>query len=468
MAALDMTVVGAPAAQARQAARARASWRSTACSTRWTAPSVLRQARRPARRRARDRLVVRRGLRRCCSTWWRRSIRACRSISSRPASTFAETLDYVETLKRHLGLRNVRALRPDPKDLARFDPRGDLWETDPDSCCHIRKTEPLDAEIAQFGGWVTGRKRYQTAERGVLPHFELTSRRPHQGQSAGLFLRTPTSTPTRSSTACPSIRCSLRATARSAARRARRSSPKARTRAPAAGAGSTRKSAASTSTSTERSPSRWRTSSATSGRTAPSSPIRSAPGPRATTPRRVRYTHIPLPVFLANREAVLSQPASGRAAGLAGREGRGRGGRSWRASPRSRISFPGFTDGRGYSTRAAAQPSATATPANCARWATCSHDQIPLMRRCGITAFVVKHEPTRKALENGSLATVDLYYQPIGGVPVPDGTRPFLRRGERDRDRITALPIHRCHPCESRDPSSHGFGLTNGSLPSQG
>lgn len=27
------------------------------------------------------------------------------------------------------------------------------------TCCHIRKTEPLDAEIAQYGGWVTGRKR---------------------------------------------------------------------------------------------------------------------------------------------------------------------------------------------------------------------------------------------------------------------------------------------------------------------
>ncbi len=26
----------------------------------------------------------------------------------------------------------------------RFDPDGDLWETDPDSCCHIRKTEPLE------------------------------------------------------------------------------------------------------------------------------------------------------------------------------------------------------------------------------------------------------------------------------------------------------------------------------------
>ena len=37
---------------------------------------------------------------------------------------FPETLQYVETLKAHLGLSNVRWLRPDPKDIARFDPHG--------------------------------------------------------------------------------------------------------------------------------------------------------------------------------------------------------------------------------------------------------------------------------------------------------------------------------------------------------
>ena len=37
---------------------------------------------------------------------------------------FPETLQYVETLKTHLGLSNVRWLRPDPKDIARFDPHG--------------------------------------------------------------------------------------------------------------------------------------------------------------------------------------------------------------------------------------------------------------------------------------------------------------------------------------------------------
>ena len=50
------------------------------------------------------------------------------------------------------------------------------------------------------------------------------------------------------------------------------------------------------------------------------------------------------------------------------------------------------------------------------------------MRRCGIGAFVVKHGPTRKALEAGALATVNLFYQPVGFTEVPVGTRPFLRR----------------------------------------
>ena len=88
---------------------------------------------------------------------------------------FPETRAHVEVLKARLGLSDVRTLVPDSRDLVRFDPDGTLWEGDPDSCCHIRKTEPLNAALEGFSAWITGRKRFQTAERGVLPHFELTS-----------------------------------------------------------------------------------------------------------------------------------------------------------------------------------------------------------------------------------------------------------------------------------------------------
>ena len=89
---------------------------------------------------------------------------------------FPETLAYVETLRRQFGLTNLVALAPDEDDLRRFDPDGVLWETDPDSCCHIRKTEPLNPALTQFGGWVTGRKRYQTSERGRAAPFRADQR----------------------------------------------------------------------------------------------------------------------------------------------------------------------------------------------------------------------------------------------------------------------------------------------------
>jgi phosphoadenosine phosphosulfate reductase len=338
---------------------------------------------------------------------------------------FAETLDYVETLKSTLGLTNVVALVPDPKDIARFDPSGDLWETDPDSCCHIRKTEPLDAAMEGFGGWVTGRKRYQTKERGVLPHFELTSddrikvnplayfsdvevneyKLKHGLPEHPLFAK-----------GYKSIGCAPCTTI------------VAEGEDPRAG--------------------RWRGlnkkecgihfdfNGAIAKPMAAQDLNLFKDGAFIADPFRpwvdgddaasVRYTHVPVAVFLENREAILANPHPlgllvspgdnvedvrddlGRFASVA-------------------INFPGFTDGRGYSSvrllveRYGYKGEVRAVGDVLA-------DQIPLMRRCGIEAFVVKHEATRKALENGSLAQVNVFYQPVGKTEVPVGTRPFLRR----------------------------------------
>jgi len=338
---------------------------------------------------------------------------------------FPETLQYVETLKTHLGLSNVRWLRPDPKDIARFDPHGDLWETDPDSCCHIRKTEPLDAEIAQFAGWVTGRKRYQTAERGVLPHFELTSddrikvnplayfgdadvnsyKIAHGLPEHPLFAK-----------GYKSIGCAPCTTI------------VAEGEDPRAG--------------------RWRGLNKKecgihfdfNGAIAKpvaavdknlfkdgkfiADPFRAWQD--GDDPASVRYTHIPAAVFLANRDAVLNNPHPngllimpadkvedvakdlGRFASVA-------------------ISFPGFTDGRGYTSARLVVERYNYT-GEVRAIGDVLMDQLTLMRRCGVTTFVVTHPATRKALETGHWTTVNLFYQPIGTTEVPVGTRPFLRR----------------------------------------
>ncbi len=338
---------------------------------------------------------------------------------------FQETLDYVETLKAQLGLTNLRVLHPDAKDLLRFDPNGDLWETDPDSCCHIRKTEPLDGAMEGFGGWVTGRKRYQTRERGVLPHFELTSddrikvnplayfsdvevtdyKQKHGLPEHPLFAK-----------GYKSIGCAPCTTI------------VAEGEDPRAG--------------------RWRGLNKKecgihfdfNGAIAKpmaaqdltlfkdgafiADPFR--PWVDGDEPASVRYVHVPVAEFLAHREAILANPhplgllvsPGDRVEDVAGDLGR---------FASVAVNFPAFTDGRGYSSaRMLVERYNYAGELRAV--GDVLADQVPLMRRCGISAFVVKHEPTRKALETGALATVDVFYQPVGKTEVPVGTRPFLRR----------------------------------------
>ena len=93
------------------------------------------------------------------------------------------------------------------------------------------------------------------------------------------------------------------------------------------------------------------------------------------------------------------------------------------------LAFPKFSDGRAYSSarllrerlRFAGELRAVGDVLA---------DQIPLMRRCGIASFEVRHAPTRAALLAGRLAEMHHYYQPVPTAPheVPAGTRPWLRQ----------------------------------------
>ena len=78
---------------------------------------------------------------------------------------FGQTLDYRKQLAARLGLTDVRDHRPQFQDLAVHDPDADLWKSDIDACCHIRKVLPLDRALDGFEGWITGRKRFQGGDR---------------------------------------------------------------------------------------------------------------------------------------------------------------------------------------------------------------------------------------------------------------------------------------------------------------
>jgi phosphoadenosine phosphosulfate reductase len=86
---------------------------------------------------------------------------------------FGQTLDYRHDLTRRLGLTDVRDLRPRFQDLAVSDPHADLWRSDTDACCHIRKVLPLDLALRDFEAWITGRKRFHGGARLSLPVVEV-------------------------------------------------------------------------------------------------------------------------------------------------------------------------------------------------------------------------------------------------------------------------------------------------------
>jgi phosphoadenosine phosphosulfate reductase len=90
---------------------------------------------------------------------------------------FAETLAYRDALTSRLGLTDVRTIQPRAEVLAREDGDRELWFSDPDRCCHIRKVEPLVRALAPFDGWINGRKRFQGGDRSALAVVETDGAR---------------------------------------------------------------------------------------------------------------------------------------------------------------------------------------------------------------------------------------------------------------------------------------------------
>jgi phosphoadenosine phosphosulfate reductase len=51
-----------------------------------------------------------------------------------------------------------------------------LWETDPDRCCHIRKVEPLLRTLEPYDAWVSGIRRDQSPSRAGIHKVERSER----------------------------------------------------------------------------------------------------------------------------------------------------------------------------------------------------------------------------------------------------------------------------------------------------
>ena len=90
---------------------------------------------------------------------------------------FGETIAYRDALLADLGLTNLQVFHPNASQLALRDPANDLHGRDTDTCCAIRKVEPMARAVEPYEAWFTGRKRFQAATRATLPVFEPVGHR---------------------------------------------------------------------------------------------------------------------------------------------------------------------------------------------------------------------------------------------------------------------------------------------------
>jgi phosphoadenosine phosphosulfate reductase len=88
---------------------------------------------------------------------------------------FQETYETRDRLVERYGLDLIR---PEVISVAEQHRREgpNLWESNPDRCCHIRKVEPLERALAGYDAWVTGIRREQAPSRAGARRVEWSER----------------------------------------------------------------------------------------------------------------------------------------------------------------------------------------------------------------------------------------------------------------------------------------------------
>lgn len=82
---------------------------------------------------------------------------------------FPETYALMDAIEARLNLRLVR-VRPTLTLAAQAEKHGaELWTHNPDECCGIRKTAPLNHALFGYEAWVTGLRRDQSVGRKATP-----------------------------------------------------------------------------------------------------------------------------------------------------------------------------------------------------------------------------------------------------------------------------------------------------------
>ncbi|GHJ61034.1 phosphoadenosine phosphosulfate reductase [Nocardioides sp. OK12] len=82
---------------------------------------------------------------------------------------FVETIGTRDAVEATLDV-TVRTVHPELSVAEQDAEHGaDLFRTDPDRCCAMRKVEPLRRTLASYDAWATGLRRAETHDRVIAP-----------------------------------------------------------------------------------------------------------------------------------------------------------------------------------------------------------------------------------------------------------------------------------------------------------
>ncbi len=88
---------------------------------------------------------------------------------------FRESYETRDALVQRYGLELVRPYVISVAEQHRQE-GPNLWERDPDRCCHIRKVEPLVSALEPYDAWLAGIRREQSPSRAETPKLQWSER----------------------------------------------------------------------------------------------------------------------------------------------------------------------------------------------------------------------------------------------------------------------------------------------------
>lgn len=85
---------------------------------------------------------------------------------------FKETYETRDKLEAHYGIQFVRAATDLTLEAQAAQYGDELWKSEPNTCCNLRKVEPLTTILGKYEAWITGIRRDQAPTRANAKKVE--------------------------------------------------------------------------------------------------------------------------------------------------------------------------------------------------------------------------------------------------------------------------------------------------------